>query len=261
MGKGLILAVAVAGAIATACVAQAGPRGAAHPDLTGVWSNASYTWLQRPKGLTSLAVTPAQAEAYEAPRRRLKGELSSPEDEVGQDESEFPDNGSGLARIGGEIRSSWILDPADGRIPWRPEVKAALQHGRDSGLYDNVEARDTDERCLTGASGFAPLVNSHDANLIQIVQTPGWVAIVGEKNHEVRIVSVAQRGAAPPREAPGGWMGVSRGRWEGATLVVETTGLRAGRTKVHDQLWLSEHARVTERFTRTGPGQIDYRFE
>ena len=124
-------------------------------------------------------------------------------------------------------------------------------------IFDNVEVRDTDERCLTAASGAAPLVNSHDANVIQIVQTPGWVAIVGEKNHEARIVRIG----AGPEPALGSWSGVSVGRWEGATLVVTTTGLRPGVTKIIDNFYLSDRSRVTEWFTRTGPAEISYRFE
>ena len=258
IGRRRMLALAAAGwAGAAAGPGLAGARRAAAADLTGTWTNASYTWLQRPKALKTLVLSPAEAEAYEAPRRGLRGELASKADDLGQNESEFPDNGPGLARIRGEIRSSWIVEPADGRIPWKAEARARLHLGRDTGDYDNVEARDTDERCLTEASGFAPLLNSHDANLIEIVQTPRWVAIVGEKNHETRIVDLS--GAGGPR--PGSWTGVSRGRWEGATLVVATTDLRPGATKIADDLYLSDRARVTERFTRTGPGEISYLFE
>jgi hypothetical protein len=254
----------VAAGVLAAWPAGARPAPAPPADLTGVWTNAWYTWLQRPKAFKTLVVTPAEAAAYETPRRAHNGELIDPvHDEVGQNESEFPDNGPGLARIRGEIRSSWITEPADGRIPWTAEARKRIHVGRDSDDYDNVEGRDTDERCLTEASGSAPLTNSHDANLIQIVQAGGWLAIVGEKNHETRIVEIVGvgRAAAPPSPGLGSWMGVSRGHWEGATLVVETTDLRRGVTKVNDDLYLSEHARVTERFTRTGPKAIAYGFE
>ena len=250
---------AAAAWIATPRLALA--KSASRPDLTGTWTNAWYTWLQRPKALKSLVLTPAEAEAFEGPRRRLRGELPDKSDGLGQNESEFPDQGPGLAHIRGEIRSSWITDPADGRIPWKAGVLDRLDLDPDHGDADNVEARDTDERCLTNSSATAPLTNSHDANLIQIVQTPGWVAIVGEKNHEIRIVRMI--GADPPssRAALSSWNGASSGRWEGATLVVETTGLRPGTTKVGDDLWLSDQARVTERFTRNGPGEIAYEFQ
>jgi hypothetical protein len=255
--------------LAAAGAAAAWPAGAkpgpAPADLTGVWTNAWYTRLQRPKAFKGLVVTPAEAEAYEAPRRAHKGELISKQDLLGQNESEFPDNGPGLARIHGEIRSSWIVDPPDGRIPWTDAAKKRLPIvAEPPDVYDNVEDRETDERCLTTTGGSAPIINSHDGNVVQIVQTPGWLAIVGEKNHEVRLVRIA--GAGAPLPAPGAdprlrdWQGESVGRWEGATLVVETYGLRAGATKMDENLYFSEHTRVVERFMRSAPGEIAYGF-
>jgi hypothetical protein len=239
-------------------------------DLTGVWTNAWYTKLERPKAFKGLIVTPAEAEAYEAPRRAHRGELITTDDTVGQNESEFPDNGPGLARIRGELRSSWITEPADGKVPWRPEAAAQRRLSLPSDNYDNVEARDTEERCLTNPGTAAPIVNDHDANLLQLVQTGdrrrgGALAIYGEKNHQVRIVRILPAGAtaAPdPRAASvTDWLGDSVGHWEGATLVVETTGFRPGVTMVNRNLMVSDHARVTERFTRSGAGEIAYGFE
>jgi hypothetical protein len=247
-------AAAFAAAAALAGPAEAGPAG----DLTGTWTNAWYTKLQRPKAFKGLVATPAEALAYETPRRAHAGELISPKDELGQNESEFPDNGPGLARVRGEIRSSWIVEPANGRIPWTAEARKRLHLDDDNApdLYDNVEDRDTDERCLTADGDGAPLINSHDANLMQIVQTGDAVVIVSEKNHQTRIVHVG----GPPTADPGGQFGTSQGHWEGATLVVETQGLPPGLTKISDELSLSEHAQVTERFTRTGPREITYLF-
>ena len=238
-------------------------------DLTGTWTNAWYTHLQRPKAFTALAATPAEAEAYENPRRKLHGDIVLPDDVLGQNASEFPDNGPGLARIGGEIRTSWITDPADGRIPYRPDAPKGVHAPLDTGDYDNPEARDTDEQCLTDPGAGAPILNDHDANLIELVmtgdkRTGGLLAIVGEKNHQARIVPILAAGGAgraPQGPAPGDWMGASVGHWEGATLVVVTTNLRPGLTKLGGGLFLSEHARVTERFTRTGPDRIAYAFE
>jgi hypothetical protein len=246
-------------------------------DLTGVWTNAWYTKLERPKAFKDLIVTPAEAEAYEAPRRAHQGELITTDDAVGQNESEFPDNGPGLARIRGELRSSWIVEPADGKVPWRPEAKAHRRLGLPSDDYDNVEARDTEERCLTNPGTGAPILNDHDANLVQFVQTGdrktgGALAIYGEKNHQVRIAQILARagagaGAAPDPRAAGitEWLGASVGHWKGATLVVETTGFRPGMTMITRGLLLSDHARVVERFTRSGPpngpGEIAYSFE
>jgi hypothetical protein len=118
-------------------------------DLEGVWTTASYTDLQRPKSLPRLVVTPAEAEAYEAPLRALNGLAASAPGTVGQAENEFLDRGDGLARVKGQIRSSWIIDPPDGQIPWSPAARA---RGFDvfpplQGL-DNPEDRTGPERCL-----------------------------------------------------------------------------------------------------------------
>jgi len=243
--------------------------GAPHPkappsrDLTGVWTNGWYTWLERPKEFKALVVTPAEAEAFEAPRRALNGDLLDPHDTLGQATSEFPDQGPGLARIRGEIRSSWITDPADGKVPWTEIGRArARPHSLPLEVYDNVEERPTDERCLTASGAGAPMLNSHDTNLIQIVQTNDSLVIVSEKNHDARVVRIGGGGPRPEDSALGlgGWMGVSTGRWESATLVVETTGLRPGITKLNDSLSLSDHSRVVERFTRSGPREITYEF-
>src|SRR6185437_1256534 len=198
--------------------------------------NAWYTKLQRPKALKGLAVTPAEAAAFEQPRRAHAGELLDPEhDVVGQAESEFPDNGPGLARIDGQIRSSWIVDPANGRIPWKPGVKkrSRFSLGDDERPVDNPEDRDEDERCISVEGGAAPLLNSHDANVSVFVQAPGWLAILGEKHHETRIVriaaSAAEAAAADPRAAGiRGPVGESVGWWDGATLVVQNSGLPPG---------------------------------
>ena len=240
----------------------AGPVSAQPPgppgDLTGTWTNAWYTDLQRPKGFKGLVATPEEAEAYEAPRRALNGMIVEEDDETGQAEAEFNDKGPGLARIRGEIRSSWIVDPVDGRIPYADDTRARLGIGKPPvEAYDNVEQRDTDERCLTAKGQGAPILNSPDTNTIQIVQTPGDIVIVSEKNHDARVIRMD--GAPLPAWEPRDWMGVSVGHWRGATLVVETTHRRAGLTRVGG-LTLSGAGRVTEEFTRTGPAEITYTF-
>jgi hypothetical protein len=257
-------------AVALALLALAGFAPAdplAPPDLSGTWTHASYTWLQRPEALKTLVITPAEAEAYEAPRRALNGELADPvHDELGQATSEFPEGGPGLARIDGEIRSSWIIDPADGRIPWTEAARVRARRFLDRSQpedFANVEAREADERCLTANGGGAPLLNTHDGNLLVIVQTPDSVVLVSEKNHDARIVRIARPGEPlePAASDLPGWFGRSVGHWEGPTLVVITTRLRAGLTKQMDDLMFSDQTRVVERFTRSSPGEIRYRFE
>ena len=245
---------------AMACLAEpvaADPK-APPGDLTGTWTNAWYTDLQRPAEFKALVATPKEAEAYEAPRRALNGMIVEKDDELGQAEAEFNDKGPGLARIRGEIRTSWIVDPVDGRIPFADEVRVRLGIGKPPvDKYDNVEDRPTDERCLTARGQGAPILNSPDTNTIQIVQTPGDIVIVSEKNHDARIIRMD--GAAPAPWEPRDWMGVSVGHWRGATLVVETTRRRPGLSRVGG-LFLSGAARVVEEFTRTGPAEITYTF-
>jgi hypothetical protein len=252
------------GALSASGVAAKGR--AAPADLTGVWADGWYTKLERPKDFKGLVATPAEAEAYEGPRRKMHGEVASKADDIGQNESEFPDNGPGLARIDGQPRSSWIVEPADGKIPWTAAAKTRLHIGEKPpevfAWFDNPEQRDTEERCLTAPGVGPPIVNSHDGNVLEIVQAPGWLAILGEKNHDLRIVELPGAGAPAPI-VPADWHGRSIGRWDGATLVVETQGFRPGVTKVRDGFFLTGRARVSERLTRTGPGELryDYRVE
>ena len=249
----LAVLMLVAGSHAIAAPPQAG-------DLEGVWTLGTYTDFQRPKELKALVLTPAEAEAYEAPRRALGGMLRDKEEGLGQSESEFNERGHALARVNGQIRSSWIVEPADGRIPYTAETKARL--GLDKGMpterKDNPEDLQGLTRCLTNQAAGAPMLGAPDTNLFQILQTPGHVAILTEKYHEVRIVRLDVR--KRPDRRMGSWIGHSVGRWDGAVLVVETEGFRAGDTLRGAGLFLSEHSRVVERFTRLGSDALLYQF-
>jgi len=235
---------------------QRTPYGA--PDLEGVWTNASYTHLERPKEFKSLVVGPAEARAFEAARAAHHGVLLVG-DEVGQADSEFPESGAGLARIHGEIRSSWIVDPPDGKLPYTPEARKRLhldEHPRPE-HYDGPEQRPQMERCLN-TTGSAPITSSPDASLFQIVQTRDAVVILAEKNHDARIVRLTS--GAVMTKGPPSWMGDSVGRWEGETLVVETDNFLPEIEQRENSFFLSSQAKVTERFTRTGPGEMIYAF-
>ena len=247
-------ALGILAGLALACPATAAD------ELSGVWTNAWYTQLVRPRELKDPIVTPADAEAYEAPRRALSGRLSSPPDELGQNESEFMDQGPGLARIRGEIRSSWIVDPVDGKIPWKAGALEARTAARKaSGATSDVHGWATDDRCLTIAGAAAPMINSPENNNLAIVQTADAVLFVGEKNHEYRIVRLGKSAQLPPEL--GSRLGSSTGRWEGKTWVVTTTGWPVGVTDNYFGVTLTERAKVTERLTRTGPSEITYLFE
>jgi hypothetical protein len=261
MRRGQVLAVLTAIVASVAGAAAGGAR-----DLAGVWDLGSYTELERPAGIASLVMTKAQAEAYEAPRRALRGMLPAKPGEVGQAENEFLDRGSGLALVKGQIRSSTIVDPPDGLLPYtaranqlagpRGPIASAV------GDLDNPETMGGTTRCLATVAAGAPMLGAPDANVIQLVQTKDHLAILSEKYHDVRIVrlfrSATEAGASG--RAPPAWLGHSVGWWEGDTLVVKTEGFRAGVINKGQRLLISGDTRVTERLTKIGPGEIFYAF-
>jgi hypothetical protein len=168
--------------------------------------------------------------------------------------------GASLGRIGGRARTSWIIDPPDGRLPFSPAGLAALQRAQAAARRpDAPETRPAAERCLMGLGGTSlpPMMNGSYANLLQIVQTPTAVVIVPEMHVGPRIVPLA----AGPSEPGPAWSGHSRGRWEGGTLVVETQGFHPGAAwRAPSRLYISPAGKVTERFTRVGPDEILYAF-
>ncbi|THD50564.1 hypothetical protein [Phenylobacterium sp.] len=227
-------------------------------DLEGVWTLGTYTDLERPPALHALVLTPAEAEAYEAPRRRLGGmPVPNADDVLGQAETERSERGDGLARVRGQIRSSWIVDPPDGRIPFTAEGLAAVARARTE-QFANPEGLSGTTRCLANAAAGAPMSGGPDANLFQLVQTPDAVVIVSEKYHEVRIIRMgaAARGPVQPPQ----WTGDGVGHWEGASLVAETRGGHPGAILRGGRLMAVETSRVTERFTRTARDELIYEF-
>lgn len=254
----VVLGLALLG-LTTPAVARERPMARpASAALEGLWSGASFTELERPDDLKALVLTPEQAHAWET-KLKPSGGVNVGADELGQATSEFPETGSGLLRVRGEIRSSIIIEPADGKLPFTKAAKADLgiEPRRRRG-YDNVEARPQDERCLSSDTGGAPSIPTADANVIQILEAPGYVVILAERYHDARIVRMD---AGHSRLSPPSWIGDSTGRWDGGVLVVETSNYRPGLTKGGDSLFLSPQTRVVERFTRTSPTQIHYEFQ
>ncbi|WP_421937956.1 hypothetical protein [Phenylobacterium sp.] len=270
---GLLAATAFA---ATAADYKAPRNAFGQPDLEGVWSNASLTSLERGPQFKTLTITEAQAKAMESGRARMMEAQSRPTDpnapapKAGQDPGGYnafwTDPGTRMGRIRGEVRTSWLIDPADGRLPYKPEGYKLYQDtlNKARNTFDGPEARPLGERCILGFGSTAgpPMMNVLYNNHYQLQQAKDHVVIVVEMNHDARIIRLADKTRSPTHIR--NWMGESIGRWEGDTLVVETTGFNPGeslRPYFGASLFLSPDAKVTERFTRVSADQILYAFE
>jgi hypothetical protein len=180
--------------------------------------------------------------------------------------------GDRVAMVDGQKRTSLIVDPIDGRVPpMKPEARqrnAAFQArqvspdaaegaaGGPSGQYDGPEARPLAERCLLGfssTSGPPTLPNYFYNNLKQIVQTRDTIMILNEMVHDVRFIRIG--GTHPPAHIKM-WLGDSIGRWEGDTLVIETTNF-TNKTQFRGS---GENLKVIERIRRTEDGNLLYQF-
>ncbi len=266
---------ALAFAAAPAALAQGytAPRTAdGKPDFNGFWSNVSLTSLERSGQFKSLVIPDADADRIEKARAAADARGSLPTDpksgapragqDVGGYNSFYVDAGTHYAKINGEIRSSWIVDPPNGKIPYTPEGKKKFDEGLNfvRNTFDGPETRPMAERCLVGfgSTGGPPMINVMYNNTYQFLQTKDYVVIVVEMNHDARIIPLGDADMELPQ-----WLGRSKGRWEGDTLVVETTNFNPGeslRTFFQNSYLLSHDAKVTERFTRVADGQILYKF-
>jgi hypothetical protein len=260
------------------------------PDLQGTYDLGTLTPLERAPGtpLVIPADQVAKLEKAAALRMQLgalpsKGDRDAPP--VGGDGSRgaagnvggyntfWLDPGSRFTVVNGEPRASLIIDPADGRVPLQTAEararNAALRvatsdaESRESdpgwegpGAYDDPERRPLGERCILGfgsTSGPPILPTYFYNNLHQIVQTGDTVMILTEMVHDARIVRMnAEHLPKTIRR----WMGDSVGRWEGDTLVIDTTNFTA-RTRFRGS---SENLHVVERLSRIDDRTLLYRF-
>lgn len=272
----LALTAALLAGSAHAQDAYKAPRNAfGQPDFEGVWTNASLTSLERPPQFKTLVIPEAQAKAAEAMRARMVEAQNKPSDpnagapKAGDDPGGYNafwiDAGSRFGRIRGEVRTSWLVDPADGKLPYTPAGQKTYQDtlAKVRNSFDGPEVRPLGERCILGFGSTAgpPMLNVLYNNHYQIQQSRDHVVIVVEMNHDARIVRLADPKRPPAHVRT--WMGDSVGRWEGDTLVVETMGFQKDeslRPYFGASLYLSPDAKVTERFTRIAADQILYEF-
>jgi hypothetical protein len=231
-----------------------------HPDLQGVWTNATLTPLERPVALgTKAFLTEAEAADLEKQAAARRESTDRPRaGDVGNYNQFWMDSGT---KVLGTRQTSLVVDPPNGRVPLRPEAEAR----RDAYLKQNSdqpEFMSVWDRCITRGTPGGMIPAGYN-NAYQIIQAPGYVVIHYEMIHEARIIPLD--GRPHPSKNIGLWLGDSRGRWEGQTLVVETTNFNekgwvatsaaAGRIKGIPQ---TKDARVVERFTRVDVNTLRY---
>ena len=258
----------LAGQTAPAWTPPLGPDG--HPDLQGVWLNSSATPLERPKALEGRQSL-TDEEVAEL-RRRADRLFKNPNIDFAAGDAVFlaaladidrfsstTSTGTTSEMIEREFdnRTSLVIDPPDGRIPSvtaEGQQKRAATNAMRRRPYEGPEDLTYIERCLTYGVPRLSGTNTGAGPLgyYQIVQTPSYVVLFLEAIHEARIISLDGRPHPPP--SVGQWQGDSRGRWEGNTLVVDTTNFLAR----SDFMGSSDHLHLVERFTRVAPDRIDY---
>lgn len=242
------------------------------PDLQGFWNNTSITSLQRPGGVDKLVLN--EAEANRVVNRNMLIVLTKDDNSTnGQDPNNtkiledknndrgynafWIDPGTKLATVKGELRSSWITEPANGRIPYKP---GAARSGGGYAItnFDAAETRPLAERCIMSFSGGAGpvMTNSMYNNTIQIVQGPESVVINIEMNHDARVIPIVASAAEAKHGVLPKWAGDSVGWYEGDTLVVQTKNPHP-----LQRAMIGPDGVVTERFSRWDDKQILYKFE
>ena len=240
-------------ALATAAHAQSVKKTAwGDPDIQGIWSNATLTPLERPATMADKAFL-TEAEAAEFDRTGLERTLKPLAKEVelsGELNAIWLDLGKGVR----SRRTSLVVDPPDGKVPYTPDGKKR----RDLGLARTLslvptnswEDRNLAERCLMTGGLLVP--NPFYLNDHQIFQTRDYIVIVSEVMRQTRTIPLDGRPALGP--AIKQWAGDSRGRWEGNTLVIETANFSAKGAFQGS----TDTLRLVERFTRIDDGSIDY---
>ena len=263
----------VAGMIAPAlALAQSGstdmplrtPDG--QPDISGIFTFRTLTPLERPAALegqeTLSAEDAAQFEASE--RVRLNRDLFDPVDGAPSAGYQSRAEGGVLSynefwyergiELTSDKRTSLVIDPPEGRIPYKPEFRTASRIRRlnlRNGFADHYTDRSLGDRCLMGSNSGPPMRPGSYNNNVHIFQTPKYVALLNEHIHNVRIIPIDRDHLDVPQ-----WVGSSRGHWEGETLVVETTNF-ARETNFSGS---SKDTNLIERFTRLDADTVMYEF-
>ena len=236
------------------------------PDLQGVWNSSGATPMERPdeyQGRTTLSDEETAQLQQEAASRDEALLLAARRQTVAGG-SVGAYNSFWLERGAPTNRTSLLIDPPNGRFPpLTPAGEVALtSRPRGDGTWED---RHVWERCVTrGGMPNAMFPRSYNNN-IQVFQAPGYVVILHEQIHEPRIVTLD--GRPPVSQEIGQWNGVPKGRWDGDTLVVETTNLHHRVSALQPWSRFNSHSgsgegiRLVERFTRVNTDTIEYEIE
>jgi hypothetical protein len=286
----LLSATMLAASLAMSASAGTPTISGGKPDLTGVWTNASLTPLARPKTLDKLELSDEEAARYVAANAMggatdktwKKEHYSDPNagaPEKGGDDfgvkaydTAWTAPGEHLAKVNGKFRSSNIVEPANGQLPYRDMAAAAersqvrgIKYAKGNDPYIGPESAALSERCLIGfgGTGGPGMLSVLYNNTYQFELTETHLAIVVEMAHDVRIIPIfasaakARAGHRPDVIKP--WLGDSVAWWEGGTLVVETVNINPLQAE-NGPFYLSAKAKVTERLTRRSEKEIFYEF-
>ena len=256
------------------------------PNLEGTWTNKSLTNLQRPAGVDSLIVDAEQARiiAARTPIAGIEGGLDEGDGvndtpAAGADDfgvraynNFWVEPGNNLALVKGEYRTSYVIDPPNGRVPRREDPqydfdRASFGARYATGVADfsGPEAFPNSERCLLGFGNKAGpgMMGALYNNTYQFVQTDNYVMILVEMAHDARIIPIfdspeeARANRRPAAHEP--WFGDSVGWYENGELVVESVNINPQQMS-QSSVPITKDGRITERFSRYDEGEILYQF-
>ncbi|MBM88485.1 MAG: hypothetical protein CMQ41_08935 [Gammaproteobacteria bacterium] len=244
------------------------------PDIQGIWSIATQTNLERDQRFGGeLIISEEEALRIESifqAGMKASNLPSNPDrkaptagQNVGGYNTFWMDPGDRLALIDGGVRTSIIVDPLDGRLPYTELGRANFEAAMDQrNTYDGPEIRPIGERCVIGfgSSPGPPKLPVLYNNLTQIVQTQDYVVLMAEMVHDARIVRIGGEFQEPSSNS---WLGDSIGYYENDTLVVETTNFHPQqglRSSLDHRFYASTEMKVVERFTRVAADKILYQF-
>ena len=227
------------------------------PSLEGIWTHNFIMLMESSPRSPALTVPEAEGRLMaEAMGKAIGDALDRGLD---PEVPELMRNTDGLPIVRGERRTRSVVEPADGKLPYTPEVRKEAMRGPQARYADNYEERPNWERCITSL-GLPPVtgVGTTSVNPRLIVQTPGFIVLHTEYGGEARIIPLS---ATHKPEALHSHMGDSIARWEGDTLVVETIGLPAhDRVRYFSNLVVPAESTVIERFTRLSDNELLYQY-